>query len=111
MALRRRKDRRAAACAALLASILALALVAIGASSSAHAQAQDPAATAFNILASGQYGTVPPPPDADVQPLMYDGLTPLFDQVTNADLHRYFKVRGAGDRPGRADAARGGPTR
>ena len=28
---------------------------------------------------------------ADTQAKMYDGLTPLFDQVTNADLTTYFK--------------------
>ena len=52
---------------------------------------KDYAQTARNIIPSGQYGTVPPPPGADTQALMYDGLTPLFDNVTNADLTQYFK--------------------
>ena len=53
--------------------------------------AADFAQTALNIIPSGQYGSVPPPPGADDQAQMYDGLTPLFDQVTNADLTQYFK--------------------
>ena len=47
--------------------------------------------TALNIIPSGQYGGVPLDPGADAQALMYDGLTPLFDQVTDADLTTYFK--------------------
>src|SRR5215218_382935 len=47
--------------------------------------------TALNIIPSGQFGTVPPPPGADTQAKMYDGLTPLFDDVTHADLTQYFK--------------------
>jgi acyl-homoserine lactone acylase PvdQ len=57
----------------------------------AAASAKDYAQTARNIIPSGQFGSVPPPPGADTQALMYDGLTPLFDQVTNADLNKYFK--------------------
>ena len=51
----------------------------------------DPAQTALNIIPSGQFGDVPPPPGADTQAKMFDGLTPLFDQVTNDDLFTYFK--------------------
>jgi hypothetical protein len=47
--------------------------------------------TALNIIPSGQFGTVPPPAGADTQAKMYDGLTPQFDDVTNADLTQYFK--------------------
>jgi hypothetical protein len=57
----------------------------------APAAADDYAATARNIIPSGQYGSVPPVPGADAQALMYDGLTPLFDQVTDADLMSKFK--------------------
>ena len=53
--------------------------------------AKDPAITARNIIPSGQLGAVPPPAGADRQALMYDALTPLFDNVTNADLRRDFK--------------------
>ena len=59
----------------------------------------DPADVALNIIPSGQYGSVPPPPGADTQALMYDGLTPLFDQVTNTDLTQYFKSEGLGVGP------------
>jgi acyl-homoserine lactone acylase PvdQ len=47
--------------------------------------------TALNIIPSGQYGGVPTPPNASQQAQMYDGLTPLFDNVTNSDLTTYFK--------------------
>src|SRR5215210_4539235 len=56
----------------------------------AHA-VRDYASTALNITPSGQYGGVPPAPEADDQAKMYDGLTPLFDDVTKADLFRNFK--------------------
>src|SRR6266550_2724964 len=47
---------------------------------------------AFNVLPPGQWGNFPPFPDyATDQLTLYDGLTPLFDQVTNADLPTYFK--------------------
>src|SRR3954454_11581047 len=52
---------------------------------------KDYSQTALNIIPSGQYGTAPTPPGADTQALMYDGLTPLFDNVTNSDLTKYYK--------------------
>ena len=55
------------------------------------AAADDFADTALNIIPSGQYGSIPIPTGADTQAMMYDGLTPLFDQVTPADLTTYFK--------------------
>src|SRR5690242_14644384 len=55
------------------------------------ASADDFADTALNIIPSGQYGSVPVPAGADTQEKMYDGLTPLFDHVTPADLTTYFK--------------------
>ncbi|MBA3261935.1 MAG: penicillin acylase family protein [Thermoleophilaceae bacterium] len=57
---------------------------------SAHA-ARDFSSTARNIIPSGQYGGVPPVPQADDQARMYDALTPLFDKVTSKDLNRFFK--------------------
>jgi acyl-homoserine lactone acylase PvdQ len=63
-----------------------VAVFALGAQSAGGA---DYAQTARNIIPSGQYGL--PGPGADTQAQMYDGLTPLFDQVTNADLSTYFK--------------------
>jgi acyl-homoserine lactone acylase PvdQ len=67
----------------------------------APAAAKDYAPDALNIIPSGQYGGLPIPAGADQQALMYDGLTPLFDQVTPADLTKYFKTEalGAGGSP------------
>src|SRR4051794_13457148 len=70
---------------ALLASLVTLAAV------PATASAKDFAATALNIIPSGQYGAVPVPAGADQQAQMYDGLTPLFDNVQPTDLTKYFK--------------------
>ena len=53
---------------------------------------RDYAQTSLNIIPSGQLGGLPVAPDANRQALMYDGLTPLFDQVTNSDLTTYFKT-------------------
>ena len=77
--------RRAAVAAA--AAFLAVA---------APAAAKDYAPDALNIIPSGQYGAFPAPAGADQQALMYDGLTPLFDQVTPADLTKYFKTEALG---------------
>jgi acyl-homoserine lactone acylase PvdQ len=55
------------------------------------AAAKDYSGTALNIIPSGQYGSLPIVPKADVQAKMYDALTPLFDKVTNADLKKDFK--------------------
>jgi hypothetical protein len=84
--------------AALAAAALAL--------TAAPAAADDYAATARNIIPSGQYGSVPPAPGADAQALMYDGLTPLLDQVTDADLLSQFKSEQFG--PGEDGVGGGG---
>jgi acyl-homoserine lactone acylase PvdQ len=55
------------------------------------ASARDYSSTARNIIPSGQYGGVPPPPGADQQARMYDALTPLFAGVRRGDLFRDFK--------------------
>jgi acyl-homoserine lactone acylase PvdQ len=80
----------------LLASLAALALFAVPAS------AKDYAGTALNIIPSGQYGGVPVPAAAGQQAQMYDGLTPLFNNVTAPDLTKYFKSEalGAAGSPG-----------
>jgi acyl-homoserine lactone acylase PvdQ len=81
---------------ALLASLGLLAVLAVPAS------AKDYASTALNIVPSGEYGGVPVPGDAGRQAEMYDGLTPLFNQVTTPDLTKYFKSEalGAAGTPG-----------
>jgi hypothetical protein len=71
------------------------------------ASADDFAGTALNIIPSGQYGSVPIPPGADEQAKMYDSLTPLFDNVTAADLLTAFKSERFGvdtSGPGRPEA-------
>src|SRR3954465_9356539 len=89
--------------ALVLVAVLSLAVPAAGIA------AKDPAITARNIIPSGQFGAVPPPAGADRQALMYDALTPLFDQVTNADIRTDFKSeafnRLGTDGPGKADPA------
>jgi acyl-homoserine lactone acylase PvdQ len=65
----------------------------------APAVAKDYAASARNIIPSGQLGGLPVPADAGVQAQMYDALTPLFDQVTDADLQTKFKSEGLGVGP------------
>jgi acyl-homoserine lactone acylase PvdQ len=72
--------------AALLVATAALSLAA-----PASAAPKDFSQTALNIIPSGQFGGVPAPPGADTQARMYDALTPLFDNVTGADLATDFK--------------------
>jgi acyl-homoserine lactone acylase PvdQ len=81
-----------------------IVVAALGAQSAA---AKDYAQTARNIIPSGQFGSVPPPSNADVQAQMYDGLTPLFDHVTSADFNQYFKSERFGidtDGPGTVES-------
>ncbi len=72
-------------------AIVGLAVAVAALVASASASAEDYAPFARNVVPSGQYGSVPPPPDADQQAKLYDGLTPLFDHVTGTDLGKYFK--------------------
>ena len=72
-----------------LASIVAaLATAAVAA---APAAAKDYAIIARDIVPSGEYGSVPPPPQAPQQAEMYNALTPLFNHVTSQDLLADFK--------------------
>src|SRR5919199_2586572 len=78
---------------------LAVAVLLLLAPSGARAQTtRDFAATALNIIPSGQQGAFPVPPGADRQAQMYDALTPKFDDVTPADLQRDFKSERFGTR-------------
>jgi acyl-homoserine lactone acylase PvdQ len=77
------------------AAVLVAAIVAVAIPSTASAK--DYASTALNIVPSGQQGGVPVPADADRQAKMYDGLTPLFNHVTTADLFTYFKSESLGN--------------
>lgn len=92
-------------CAAALAAVLTFP---------AGAMAEDYAGTALNVIPSGQYGGLPVPADADQQAKMYDSLTPLFDQVTDADLATAFKSEKFGTDgqcPCKTEAVRGPASR
>jgi Penicillin amidase len=78
---------------------LAVAALLLLAPAAGRAQTtRDFAATALNIIPSGQQGAFPVPAGADRQAQMYDALTPKFDDVTSADLHRDFKSERFGTR-------------
>jgi len=86
-----------------MAAIAVAALATTGSASSVPQQAStrddvgtDHADVALNIMPSGEYGAVPPPPEATGQAERYDALTPRFDDVTDADLERYFKSAALG---------------
>jgi acyl-homoserine lactone acylase PvdQ len=92
-----------------LSPLFALGVLALlpAAAPAASRYDHDYAATARNIIPSGQYGTVPIPAGADTQAKMYDALTPLFDKVTNGALQSDFKseVFGVGgDGPGKKES-------
>ena len=63
----------------------------------AAASAKDYAGTALNIIPSGQLqpGEPAAPKPNDAQATMYDGLTPLFDDVSTGDLTDVLQVGGA----------------
>jgi len=81
----------------------------------AAATARDYADTALNIIPSGQLQPGQPPAvkPSDAQATMYDGLTPLFDQVNEDDLTTYFKSEAlnslGSDGPGTVETIPGHP--
>jgi acyl-homoserine lactone acylase PvdQ len=72
-----------------LVLILTLALAAPASASAATAT--DFGKNLFDILPPGQSGVFPPVPNSTDQEKLYDGLTPLFGNVTAADIPKYFK--------------------
>jgi acyl-homoserine lactone acylase PvdQ len=62
----------------------------------AGAATGDYAIIARNIIPSGQYGSVPVPPQSSQQAQMYDALTPLFNHVTGSALLSDFKSESVG---------------
>ena len=76
-------------------SVLVFGLLTLAGSASA----KDYAATSVNIIPSGQWGSLPAPPGADSQALMYDALTPLFNNVGWDDIQQNFKSQGLGVGP------------
>ena len=65
-------------------------------------RAKDYARTAFGIVPVRAVRRGPGPARGDDQALMYDALTPLFDQVKPSDLPRTFKSERARHRAARA---------
>ncbi len=76
--------RRVALAVAGLALVAAVSAVAAGPD-------RDYAAIALDILPPGQYGGVDFNENSVDQLPLYDGLTPLFDQIKASDLPKYFK--------------------
>jgi hypothetical protein len=77
-------------------SVLAIAVVAaalvLGLAPSSVAKGPvDFAAVAWNVLPPGQSGSLTFGRNATDQLALYDGLTPLFDQVGAGQLGRFFK--------------------
>ena len=95
-------------------SVIVVCLAAIMALPAA-ASAKDYAETALNIIPSGQLqpGEPPAPMPNDAQATMYDGLTPLFDDVSDGDLTTYFKSEALNslgtDGPGTTETIPGHP--
>jgi acyl-homoserine lactone acylase PvdQ len=78
--------------------VAAAAVVATALLFAPAANAADYADTARNVLAPGQAGGLPATPNSTDQIPLYDGLTPLFDRVTAADVNTYFKPNVFGTR-------------
>jgi acyl-homoserine lactone acylase PvdQ len=79
------------AAARRLPAVLVLTVAFAALPSAARADAPDFAGQAFDILPPGQAGGLILTPQSKDQMVLYDNLTPLFDQVTTADLPNYFK--------------------
>ena len=80
-------------------AVLAAACL-LGVSASEAKQPRDYAAVAMNVLPPGQSGSLAFPPTATDQAKLYDGLTPLFRQVTAANYGSFFKRESFGLAPG-----------
>jgi acyl-homoserine lactone acylase PvdQ len=68
-----------------------LLLAAALAQTAGAASAPDFAGDAWDVLPPGQAGSIPPSTHSADQIPLYDGLTPLFDNVTAADIPKYYK--------------------
>jgi acyl-homoserine lactone acylase PvdQ len=87
-------------CAALAVGLCASMLVASGASAATiPASAKDYSIIGRDIVPAGQYGSLPTPatlPAIEQQAQMYNALTPLFGNVTPADVQADFKPENVG---------------
>ena len=79
---------------ALCGCALAVALVLGGLAPAAYSDSPPDFSSpgeAWNVLPPGESGSASPNPNSFNQALLYNGLTGLFDQVTDSDLPTYFK--------------------
>ena len=90
---------RRAACFTAAASLLAAATLSAAQADGATG-ARDHAAQAWNVLPPGQAGGVGLTRNSTDQIALYEGLTRLRENVTPADLRRYFKPETLGLAPG-----------
>ena len=74
----------------------ALLMGSTAASAAVPSAARDFSIIARDIIPSGQYGSVPPLPQADQQATMYNALTPLFGSVNAGALQSDFKPENVG---------------
>jgi acyl-homoserine lactone acylase PvdQ len=72
----------------------------LGVSASSATPPHDYAAVALDVLPPGQSGSLAFPPTATDQAKLYDGLTPLFRQVTASNYAGFFKPEPFGLAPG-----------
>ena len=77
---------------ALIAAVIALLV------SAPATLARDYADTARNVLTPGQAGSLPTTPNSTDQAALYDALTPLFNNVSAADVNRLYKPNVFGTR-------------
>src|SRR3954447_25134566 len=72
----------------LLVLILTAAALALPSGATA---ATDYGKDMYNVLPAGSFGGLPLTKHSTDQLTLFDGLTPLFDKVTAADVPKYFK--------------------
>jgi acyl-homoserine lactone acylase PvdQ len=107
-----RKSHAVVTVALAICTAIALAVASSAAAAPGAGSGQDFAGKALNVLPPGQSGSVPPSVHSRDQIPLYDGLTPLFDRVTPADLDRFFKpeIFGLGGQaPARVETPPGRP--
>lgn len=92
-------------------AVVFAALVAV--SAGASASPRDHAAVSYSVLPPGENGGLTFDRNTNDQVKLYDGLTSRFNQVTNADLRRFFKPAPlglAGEKPAKTVRPRKGVT-
>ena len=86
--LRFRREGRSSVVRAACGGLVVCALIAVGASPAAARI--DYSGAAHQILAPGEYGSLPATVNSTDQGMLYDALTPLRGNVTTSDLDRYY---------------------